>query len=92
VSPASLGRPRGLSDAGGGGGRSRSNSASVNDDGGSGERKGPLPLYLSQPFIKAALVKGNFKTIVMLPKYCDVNEWVAINSKYFFSSHNFFSL
>lgn len=46
------------------------------------ERQGPPPLYLSQPFVKAALVKGNFKTIVMLPKWVDVNEWVAINSAY----------
>lgn len=39
-------------------------------------------MYLSQPFVKAALVKGNFKTIVMLPKWVDVNEWVAINGMY----------
>ena len=29
--------------------------------------------------MKAALVKGSFKTIVQTPKYVDVNEWVAIN-------------
>lgn len=39
----------------------------------------PLPLYLSRPFVEAALVKGNFKTIVMLPKYVDIMEWVAVN-------------
>lgn len=38
------------------------------------------PLYLSSPFVDAALVKGNFKTIVMLPKYVDIMEWVAVNS------------
>ena len=38
------------------------------------------PLYLCSPFAEAALVKGNFKTIVMLPKYVDVMEWVAVNS------------
>lgn len=32
------------------------------------------PLYMSNPFLKAALVKGNFKTIVTLPRYCDMNE------------------
>jgi len=42
-------------------------------------KTGPRPLYLSQPFVKAALVKGSFKTIVAPPKYVDVNEWVAIN-------------
>lgn len=26
-------------------------------------------------------MKGNFKTIVMLPKYVDVTEWVAVNSE-----------
>ena len=38
------------------------------------------PLYLCKPFVDAALVKGNLKTIVMLPKYVDIIEWVAINS------------
>lgn len=38
------------------------------------------PLYLCSPFVEAALVKGNFKTIVMLPKYVDIMEWVAVNS------------
>ena len=41
---------------------------------------GGKPLYLCQPFIRAALVTGKFKSIVVLPKYVDVNEWVAINS------------
>lgn len=27
------------------------------------------------------LVQGNFKTIVELPKYVDMNEWLAFNSK-----------
>ena len=40
-----------------------------------------LPLYLCSPFADAALVKGNFKTIVMLPKYVDIMEWVAVNSE-----------
>lgn len=40
------------------------------------------PLYLCSPFVEAALVKGNFKTIVMLPKYVDVTEWVAVNSEF----------
>ena len=42
---------------------------------------GKKPLYLCQPFVKAALVKGSFKTIVAPPKYVDVNEWVAVNCK-----------
>lgn len=29
------------------------------------------------------LVKGNFKTITELPKYIDINEWLAFNSEYY---------
>jgi MOB kinase activator 1 len=46
----------------------------------------PQPkLFLSSPFCEAALVKGSLKTLVSLPKYIDVMEWVAVNCKY--SSH-----
>ncbi|KAF8073897.1 Mob1/phocein [Lyophyllum atratum] len=41
----------------------------------------PKPLYLCPPFVDSVLVKGNFKTIVMLPKYVDIMEWVAVNSE-----------
>ena len=39
------------------------------------------PLYLSHPYVNHMLVQGNFKTIVELPKYVDMNEWLAFNSK-----------
>ncbi|WRT69095.1 uncharacterized protein IL334_006078 [Kwoniella shivajii] len=48
------------------------------------------PLYLCQPFVKAALVKGSFKTIVAPPKYVDVNEWVAVNLFDFYHNLNHF--
>ncbi|KAJ7600943.1 Mob1/phocein [Mycena floridula] len=48
------------------------------------------PLYLCSPFVEAALVKGNFKTIVMLPKYVDVMEWVAISMFDFYNNLNEF--
>lgn len=48
------------------------------------------PLYLCSPFANSALVKGNFKTIVMLPKYVDVMEWVAVNIYDFFVNLNEF--
>ncbi|KAJ6585282.1 Mob1/phocein [Mycena capillaripes] len=51
---------------------------------------GPKPLYLSRPFADSALVKGNFKTIVMQPKYVDVNEWVAVNMFDFYTNLNEF--
>lgn len=56
------------------------------------------PLYLCRPFVEAALVKGNFKTIVMLPKYVDIMEWVAVNSAphhifpWIFLAHSTFSI
>jgi hypothetical protein len=48
------------------------------------------PLYLCSPFVDSALVKGNFKTIVMLPKYVDVMEWVAKNIFDFYQNLNMF--
>lgn len=39
----------------------------------------PLPLYRCEPFVKTALVKGSYKTIVQLPKYVDIGEWLALN-------------
>ena len=40
---------------------------------------GAKPLYLCNPFVRSALIKGSFKTIVVLPKYVDQREWVAVN-------------
>ncbi|KAG8931891.1 Maintenance of ploidy protein mob2 [Tulasnella sp. 419] len=48
------------------------------------------PLYLCQPFVRAALVTGKFKSIVVLPKYVDVNEWVAVNIFDFYTNLNLF--
>ncbi|EIW74727.1 hypothetical protein CONPUDRAFT_140468 [Coniophora puteana RWD-64-598 SS2] len=48
------------------------------------------PLYLCSPFVEAALVKGNFKTIVVLPKYVDIMEWVAVNVYDFYTNLNEF--
>jgi len=48
------------------------------------------PLYLCQPFVKAALVKGSFKTIVMQPKYSERMEWIAVNIFDFFNNLNLF--
>jgi len=39
------------------------------------------PLMLCQPFVKASLLKGSFKTIVVLPKYVDEGEWIALNGQ-----------
>jgi len=48
------------------------------------------PLYLCSPFVEAALVKGNFNTIVMQPKYVDIMEWVAVNIYDFYTNLNEF--
>jgi len=53
-------------------------------------RQQPKPLYLCSPFVEAALVKGHFKPIVMLPKYVDVMEWVAVNIFDFYTNINLF--
>lgn len=47
-------------------------------------------LFLCEPFVKTALVKGSFKTIVQLPKYVDYGEWVALNVFEMFNSLNQF--
>ncbi|CAG8529782.1 4402_t:CDS:2 [Ambispora gerdemannii] len=48
------------------------------------------PLFLSPPFVNASLVKGSFKTIVVLPKYVDEDEWLAVNVFEFFNYLNLF--
>ncbi|KIM31063.1 hypothetical protein M408DRAFT_327956 [Serendipita vermifera MAFF 305830] len=47
-------------------------------------------LFLSSPFCDAALVKGSLKTLVALPKYIDVMEWVALNMFDFYNNVNTF--
>lgn len=49
-----------------------------------------LPLFLCEPFVKTALVKGSFKTIVQLPKYVDYGEWIALNLFELFNNLNQF--
>lgn len=39
----------------------------------------PQPLFLRQPFVHSALVKGSFQTIVEVPRYVDQYEWIALN-------------
>ncbi|KAF1797057.1 Mob1/phocein [Mucor lusitanicus] len=48
------------------------------------------PLYLSSPQVNNMLVRGNFKTITELPKYVDINEWLAFNTFEFFNHINLF--
>jgi len=47
-------------------------------------------LFLSSPFCEASLVKGSLKTLVALPKYIDVMEWVAVNMFDFYNNVNSF--
>ncbi|RLV93085.1 CBK1 kinase activator protein MOB2 [Spathaspora sp. JA1] len=47
-----------------------------------------LPLFLCEPYVKTALVKGSFKTIVQLPKYVDYGEWLALNIFELFNNLN----
>ncbi|KAG0315452.1 Maintenance of ploidy protein mob2 [Dissophora globulifera] len=47
-------------------------------------------LFLCQPYCNNSIVKGNFKTIVQLPKYVDINEWLAVNVFDFYNFINMF--
>lgn len=49
-----------------------------------------LPLFMCEPFIKTALVKGSYKTIVQQPKYVDQQEWLALNVFEFYNHLNKF--
>ncbi|CAK9438695.1 uncharacterized protein LODBEIA_P29190 [Lodderomyces beijingensis] len=44
------------------------------------------PLFLCEPYVRTALVKGAFKTIVQLPAFVDSNEWLALNIFEFFTN------
>ncbi|KAG0213579.1 Maintenance of ploidy protein mob2 [Mortierella sp. GBA30] len=48
------------------------------------------PLFLCPPYCNNSIVKGNFKTIVQLPKYVDANEWLAVNVFDFYNYINMF--
>lgn len=48
------------------------------------------PLFMCEPFVRTALVKGSYKTIVQLPKYVDYYEWLALNTFEFFNGINRF--
>ena len=43
-------------------------------------------MFLSEPFVRTSLVKGSFKTIVHLPAYLDIGEWIAFNVFEFFTN------
>lgn len=45
---------------------------------------------MCEPFIKTALVKGSYKTIVQQPKYVDQQEWLALNVFEFYNHLNKF--
>ncbi|KAJ7600942.1 Mob1/phocein [Mycena floridula] len=69
---------------------SRNNSMGPAEPPSPGNPSGSRPLYLCSPFVDSALVKGHFKTIVMMPKYVDPAEWVAVNVFDFYTNLNEF--
>ncbi|KAK6358973.1 Maintenance of ploidy protein mob2 [Orbilia brochopaga] len=42
------------------------------------------PLFMCKPYVNSHLLKGNFKTIVVLPKHVDKGEWIALNTFEFY--------
>ena len=67
-----------------------SHSSTLAFNGSSSIKEQQLPLFLCEPFVKTALVKGSFKTIVQLPKYVDFGEWLALNIFELFNNLNQF--
>lgn len=69
--------------SGGSGGGSGSNfgspSAGLIPGSPSAQRITQKPLFLCKPFVTSQLVKGSFSTIVVLPRYVDQGEWLALN-------------
>lgn len=82
MSPAQFG----MNQAGLGSGAVGSNG--MGNGASNGSNSNVKPLFLCQPFVRAALVKGSFQTIVMLPKYVDLNEWLALNVFEFYTYLN----
>ncbi|KAI8914927.1 Mob1/phocein [Powellomyces hirtus] len=57
---------------------------------GKGKKDGHKPLWLSHPFVEATLVNGSLRKVVALPRYVDINEWLAVNTFDFFNYTNLF--
>ncbi|KAJ3056835.1 Maintenance of ploidy protein mob2 [Rhizophlyctis rosea] len=58
---------------------------------GKGKKDGSnKPLFLCQPFVSATLVNGSLRKVVALPRYVDLNEWLAVNTFDFFNYTNLF--
>lgn len=64
---------------GGGGGGAGSPSGGLIPGSPSAQRVTQKPLFLCKPFVTSQLVKGSFSTIVVLPRYVDQGEWLALN-------------
>ncbi|KAJ3338885.1 Maintenance of ploidy protein mob2 [Gonapodya sp. JEL0774] len=47
-------------------------------------------LFLQSPYAQTTLIQGSIKRLVDLPKYVDLNEWLAINTFEFFQYVNMF--
>ncbi|KAI8999444.1 Mob1/phocein [Gaertneriomyces semiglobifer] len=54
------------------------------------KKDGNKPLFLCQPFMDATLVNGSLRKVVALPRYVDINEWLAVNTFDFFNYINLF--
>jgi hypothetical protein len=82
--PAGAGAAAGAGAGGGAGGGSFGNAspAGLMPGSPSAQRVTQKPLYLCKPFVTSQLVKGSFSTIVVLPRYVDQGEWLALNSRF----------
>lgn len=89
---AGAGAAAGAGAGGGAGGGSFGNAspAGLMPGSPSAQRVTQKPLYLCKPFVTSQLVKGSFSTIVVLPRYVDQGEWLALNIFEFFDMLNKF--
>ncbi|KAI8329460.1 Mob1/phocein [Chlamydoabsidia padenii] len=69
---------------------SKNKSVTTSSNSSSGNSTNSKPLFLCHPYVTHMLVKGNFKTVIELPKYVDVNEWLSFNTFEFFHYLNLF--
>lgn len=84
--PAPLNQEPGNGGTGGGTGANFSGSPSAGLIPGSpsSQRLTQKPLFLCKPFVTSQLVKGSFSTIVVLPRYVDQGEWLALNCMFLY--------
>lgn len=69
---------------------STTTNSSSNGSTSNGNGSNLKPLFLCQPYVRTALVRGSFQTLVQVPKYVDQNEWMVLNVFEFYQNLSLF--